>query len=169
MRLILQCLEPSATLSRMIITLTAFRALSRLYVTRILRFVTIVFIITAVLCCAVIAVLASVFSPWWWLLLTPIVGCVVAFVILRTILGVILHLMYPEPVTNDQAATLSQLIDKLGRLFEIRNLHPATVALISIKDFVLYRELRTLKQLIEDSRTLKNDFKTVNDAFNNKL
>lgn len=146
-------------------TLTLFRALSRFYISRITRIATFVVLSVALVLLLGVWLLAHFFSPWWWLLATLIIGLLVGFFILRFIVLIVARLVYPDKVSSEQIKGIEAFIDKINRLLELKNINPVIIGFLSLKDFVLYRELRTLKSMIEDSTTLSGDFKKLNDQF----
>lgn len=147
------------------IKLKLFRVLSRYYIARIARIATYIALSLTFVYLLGTLVLTHFFSPWWWLLCIPLAIVLIAFFVLRFILVSISRVIYPDTVTPTQSDEIKAFIDKITRLLEIKNINPAMLALSSIKDFALYRELRTLKEIIDDSRTLGSDFRKLNDQF----
>ena len=125
------------------------------------RFITIGFI--GLLASAVISIggtllLAHFFHPLWLLLLAvciPVLGIVLALILLARF---VVRRIYPHTMTKPQSTAVDQFCDQIQELIEARATPPPIVALITIKDLVLYREPRTVKRLIEQSSTLRRNY-----------
>ena len=138
--------------------LTVIRAVSQYYTLRIIRFFTIVAVILIVLLLSFDGWLAYQFSPWWLLLMVPILAILIAFLIVRAIVHYVALRVYPTRLSKQESADIKAFIDKLSSVIEVRHMHPVMISLASIKDIVLYRELRTIKTIIENSSTLSADY-----------
>lgn len=147
----------------MAISLTVFRLLSRYYVARIVRTATYIALAFALVYIAICWTLAHFFTPWWWLLLVPFVVVFIIFLVLRFIISFIARALYSDNISPAQAAMLDPCIDKMQRLFEIKNINPTVIALTSLKDLAVHRELRTLKGLVDDSKSLRHDLQKISD------
>lgn len=145
--------------------ITLFRVLSRYYISRIVTIATYIAVSIALLLLIGIWALAHFFSPWWWLLVVPLLACIIAFFILRFLVSLVARIVYPDTVSKSQAAEIKAFINKINGLLELKNINPTMIALTSFKDFVLYRELRSLKSLINDSKTLSTDYNKLDDQF----
>ena len=149
----------------MTLNINLFRALSRYYIAQVARIATYIVVSIAFLLIIGTWALAHFFSPWWWLLAIPIFACVIAFFILRFFTMVVARFIYPDKVTRAQAADIKAFISKINHLLELKHINPVMIGLTSLRDFIFYRELRTLKSFIEDSTTLSSDFKKLYDQF----
>ena len=145
--------------------ITLFRVISRYYISRIVTIATYIAVSLALVLLIGVWALAHFFSPWWWLLAIPLLACVIAFFIVRFLVTIVAWMVYPDKVSRSQAADIQAFIDKINSLLELKNINPTMIALTSLKDFVLYRELRSLKSLINDSTTLSSDYKKLDDQF----
>ena len=149
----------------MTLHLSLFRALSRYYITRIATIATYIAVSISLLLLLGLWLLAHFFSPWWWLLAIPLLAMIIAFFILRFFVVLVARVVYPDAVSKEQAISIKAFIDKINRLLELKHINPTLLGLTSLKDFVLYRELRTLRSMIDDSKTLNGDFQKLNDQF----
>lgn len=142
-----------------------FRALSRYYLSRVMRIAT--FVVLSIALCMGLGVwaLAHFFSPWWWLLAIPVVALLIVFLIIRCLIMLVARVIYPDNVSRTQAQGITDFIDKINRLLELKHINPTIIAFASLKDFIFYRELRTLRSFIDDSTSLARDFKKLNDQF----
>ena len=145
--------------------ITLFRVISRYYISRTVTIATYVAVSLALLMLVAVWALAHFFSPWWWLLAVPLLACVIAFFVLRFIVMIIAWMVYPDKVSTSQATDIKAFVEKINSLLELKNINPTMIALTSFKDFVLYRELRTLKTTINNSKELSGDYKKLDDQF----
>jgi membrane protein implicated in regulation of membrane protease activity len=145
--------------------LTAARALTAHIAKRFVRIATIialgVFLLVVVLC----GVLAHFFSGWWWLLLIPFVFLLGIFLVVRLVVSFLIRRIHGDTLRPDQKKALDELTDKLERLIEARGTPPIFFVFISIKDLLLYRDVTTLKGIVQDSATLKRDYEKLEKLF----
>lgn len=136
-----------------------FRALSFMVMKRILGMVTIVGLVFFGVAFLLTWLLAATVSQWWWLLLIVWVPLFIIALCVRLVVGYLaVKVLYKAPITNEQKTVLNAFVDKLQKLLEVRGLGWPAFALLNIKDLVLYRELRSTKELITDTKSLKQDF-----------
>ncbi len=145
--------------------LTVIRAVSQYYTLRIIRFFTIVAFILIVLLLLFDGWLAYSFSPWWGLLAIPMLAFLIAFLLVRAIVRYVALRVYPTRLSKQVSTEINAFIDKLSSVIEVRHMHPVMISLVSIKDIVLYRELRTIKTIIENSSTLSSDYADLESKF----
>lgn len=107
---------------------------------------------------AAIWALAYFFSDWWWLLLIVYVPLLLIGLGAWAIARFIVKRLYPRRVTSEQKVLLNSFTDKIQRLLETRGMGWPVFALLNVKDLVLHRDLRTTKELLEDTTSLKRDF-----------
>lgn len=142
------------------------RALSFVVVKRVLGVMTVIGIVGFGLAFALIWLLGSKLSPWWWLLLVAWVPLLVVALSIRLGVGYLaVRFLYQEQLTKHQKQQLSTFADKLQRLVEARTLGWPAFALMNVKDLVFHREMRTTKSLITDSASLKKDFQELEKLF----
>ncbi len=145
--------------------LNVIRAVSQYYTLRIIRFFTIVAFILIVLLLLFDGWLAYSFSPWWGLLAIPMLAFLIAFLLVRAIVRYVALRVYPTRLSKQVSTEINAFIDKLSSVIEVRHMHPVMISLVSIKDIVLYRELRTIKTIIENSSTLSSDYADLESKF----
>lgn len=134
------------------------RALSKVIAKKAIKFFLI--IAGAILALLFVGVCALVyaFSPWWWLLLIMYVPLFIISAIVYLLARVIAHGLYPSSLTHDQTVHLQEFTDKIIRLLETRGMGWWVFAGLCIRDLLLYRELHTLKGLLQDTVSLRQDF-----------
>jgi nitrogen fixation/metabolism regulation signal transduction histidine kinase len=113
----------------------------------------------------VIAALSYFFSPWWWLLMIPAVILVLIFVIIRIIVGLILHQIHGGKLTSEQQSGLDGFIDKVQQLLEARATPLPLLALICVKDIVFHKDITTVKKIIHDTANLRHDYQELERLF----
>ena len=145
--------------------LTAARALTAHIAKRFVRLATLVafgiFGLVVVLC----LVLAYFFSAWWWLLLIPFIVLLGFFLIVRLIVSFLIRRIHADTLRPDQKKALDELTGKLERLIEARGTPPIFFVFVSIKDLLLYRDITTIKGIVQDSATLKRDYQALERLF----
>jgi len=139
----------------MIEHLTVFRAVSSYFARRMIKRLTIIALVIFAVLTAIIWVLAYYFSDWWWLFIIPIALLALVFFIVRALAFFLARRLYTQPLSSEHKTDIGNFIDKIERLLEQRQVTPPLMALVSVKDLVMHRELRTIKGIIDDSRTLK--------------
>lgn len=106
---------------------------------------------------AVIWALAYFFSDWWWLLLIVYVPFLLIGLGAWAIARFITKRLYSRRITAEQKVLLSNFTDKIQRLLETRGMGWPVFALLNVKDLILHRDLRTTKELLADTTSLKRD------------
>ncbi len=145
--------------------LTVIRAFSQYYTLRIIRLFTLIALILTITLLIVVGLLAYNFSPWWWLLAVPILAFLITFILIRSLIRYIALRVYATKLSKQEQAEIKAFIDKLSSLVDVRHIGPVMLALTSMKDLVLYRELRTIKTIIENSKTLSSDYINLESKF----
>lgn len=144
-----------------------FRALSYVFANRMVRVARWIFLLAALVLLAGIVALAHYFSNWWLLLLIPyiivLIICLVIFVIVR----VVMKRLYPHKLTSAQTRSLSAFDDKVIDVFKERAVPPWMLATTVVKDLVVHHEITTLRGVIDDSVSLKNNFAQLENDLNN--
>lgn len=133
------------------------RALSAVVARRVLLFFLVIDSTLLLLLFAGIWALAHNFSAWWWLLLFIWVPIVLASVTTYLVARFIAKQLYPRPLLPAQKQQLRDFTDKILRLLETRGMGWWWFASLCVRDLLLYRELRTLQELIADATSLKSD------------
>lgn len=146
--------------------LQATRAVLSLLARRVILFGTIVAIVIFLLIFLGCWALAYYVSPWWWILLIAYVPVLTVVVVIRLIIGFLLNKLYhTKHLSTTQRKAVRGFADKLQRLAEARGISRPMFAFISFKDLLLYRDLRTARNAIEDGTSLKRDFEELEKLF----
>ena len=145
--------------------LTVARALSA-YVARRMMFVATIVALggfaAAIVACGL---LSYFFSAWWWLLALPFAFLLATFFIVRLIVAFVIGRIHSEKLSDEQHQALEEFTDKIQRLLEARATPLPIFALITMKDLVLYRDIKTIRELINDTSGLKNDYEALERMF----
>lgn len=134
------------------------RAVSSTVAKRALRLATILVVGAATIILGIIRALAYFVSDWWWLLLIVYVPLAVICTLLITSLRFFVARIYRKQLTKKQQAELNGFTDKIQRLLEARGIGWPLFAILNVKDIIFHRELRTTKNLVSDTTSLKRDF-----------
>ncbi|MGE5298483.1 MAG: hypothetical protein ACM3KF_00390 [Acidobacteriota bacterium] len=102
--------------------------------------------------------LAHFLSAWWWLLLIIFIPLLVASLIIYIIASFITTKLYPAKLSRKQKQQLNDFTGKILRLLETRGMGWWWFAALCMRDLLFYRELRTLKDILNDATSLKHDF-----------
>ena len=105
-----------------------------------------------------ICLLVYFFSPWWWLLLIIFIPLFIASGIIYLLARFVASRIYPAPLSREQRQHLQEFTDKILRLLETKGMGWWWFAVLCVRDLLLYRELRTLKEILSDTTSLKQDF-----------
>jgi hypothetical protein len=134
------------------------RALSSVIAKRAIFFFLIIDSVFLTLSFIGICLLVYFFSPWWWLLLTIFIPLFIASGIIYLLAVFIASRLYPAPLSREQRQHLQEFTDKILRLLETKGMGWWWFAVLCVCDLLLYRELRTLKEILSDTTSLKQDF-----------
>ena len=105
-----------------------------------------------------IGLLTYFFSLWWLLLLIIYIPLVTISAIVYVSARLIAHSIYPASLSREQKQHLQEFTDKILRLLETKGMGWWWFAMLCMRDLLVYRELRTVKNLLVDTTSLKNDF-----------
>ena len=134
------------------------RALSSVIAKRAIFFFLIIDSVFLTLSFIGICLLVYFFSPWWWLLLIIFIPLFIASGIIYLIARFVASRLYPAPLSREQRQHLQEFTDKILRLLETKGMGWWWFAVLCVRDLLLYHELRTLKQILSDTTSLKQDF-----------
>ncbi len=143
------------------------RALTATVARRALLIISILGTVIAILLLLGIWALAHYLSTWWWLLLFIYIPWLLIALIVLGIAKLITQRIYPQPLSAQQKQLLKSFADKVQRLLESRGMGWWIFAFLCFKDLLFYRDLRTLKELIADTTSLKRDFDELERNFQN--
>mgnify|MGYP003617543388 FL=1 len=146
-------------------TANALRAVTGIYMRRMLYMIMIVGAVIFIVAYALLFWLAGSLSPLWWFSLVVLVPLTVVS------LGVVAGLWYasgkvlPRSMSRAERQTITSFGSKLFGVVE-RGRLPYPLLLIMVgKDLLRRRESRFLRDAIDDSRSLKQDFAVIQDMF----
>ncbi|HEY1085800.1 MAG TPA: hypothetical protein VGE34_03700 [Candidatus Saccharimonadales bacterium] len=109
--------------------------------------------------------LAHYLSAWWWLLLFIYIPWLLIALVILGVAKLITHKIYPYPLNTRQKRLLKDFADKIQHLLESRGMGWWMFAFLCFKDLLFYRDLRTLKELIRSTASLKQDFADLERSF----
>lgn len=109
----------------------------------------------------VIGLLAHSFTGWWWLLAIPVVCFYIVFCFVLTLAHVITRKISPLKLNAEQKKQVSAFNQKMKTVIEQTQTSYFIIAFQLLKDLIVHKEARTIKNLIDDSSTLKSDFQTL--------
>lgn len=138
--------------------LAVIRALSFILARRMVRLATAIALIVVVVLLALTWLLATQVSGWWWLLLLPIVPAALLVGGLLVVANLIVRSLYRVRLSKEQTEKLRAFADKIQRLAESRGLGWPLLVILSLKDLLIHRELRTIIELVKDASSLQRDF-----------
>ncbi len=145
--------------------LTAPRALAAFIARRVIRFSTIVAVLTIVVVGVICLVLAHFFSMWWWLLEIPFVLLFVIFLFIRLVAVLLVNSIHRQKLTSKQRAALNDFVDKIQATLEAKSMPLSLIVLICIKDIMFHRDVTTIKKLIRDTSGLQRDYSELEKLF----
>lgn len=146
-------------------SLDVLRALSALFLLRLLRPALFMITVLMVAGYTLTIMLTLSFSGWWLLLLLVLIPLTLIFLVLGTVLWFLLQRILPRKLSSLERSQLSDFTEQLFAIAEkTRTPYPILLFLIA-KDVVRGRESSFLRGLIGDSRTLMKDFETVQRLF----
>ncbi len=134
------------------------RALSSVIAKRAIFFFLIIDSVFLTLSFIGICLLVYFFSPWWWLLLIIFIPLFITSGIIYLLARFVASRLYPAPLSREQRQHLQDFTDKILRLLETKGMGWWWFAVLCVRDLLLYHELRTLKQILSDTTSLKQDF-----------
>ena len=106
----------------------------------------------------VIGLLAYCYSGWWWLFALPPIIFFTVFCFLCLFARIIARKISPQSLTSEQKKQVKAFNQKAQAVIEQTQTSYFFIAFQLIKDFVVHREARSIKHLIDDSTSLKGDF-----------
>ncbi len=143
----------------------AARALGAHLTRQALRLATIFFVSIVAILLLVIGLLAYNFTAWWWVFAIPIIiACLIALV-LHWLVRRLASLIYRHPFSRAQRQALNEFTDKVRSLIDAKNTPLPILAIITIKDVLIHKDPRTIRQLIDNSTSLKADLKDLEKHF----
>ena len=145
--------------------LTAPRALTAFIARKVIRFCTVVAVLTIIGVGVLCWVLAYFFTPWWWLLEIPFVFIFFIFLLIRLAAVVFVRAIHSQKLTPRQHAAMSNFVDKIQAALEARSMPLSLIILICIKDILFHRDVTTIKKLIRDTSGLQREYSELEKLF----
>ncbi len=145
--------------------ITVTRVIGKMMLQDVLRILT---IITAVILGGLLIFawwLTTNVSAWWGALLAFVVICIILAGIIRQLVLWGLKQLYPTPLTAEQHDYTKEFVGKLRSIAETRSMGWPLFIVQNIKDIIMRRDLTNLKKLIGDTKSLRQDFKDLEDLF----
>lgn len=147
-------------------SVTLARAITAVFMRRIVHIATLAAVIIFAVAIIASAVLAYFFTPWWWLLTVPFAVAFGFFLLARFITLVIVKGVYSNHLSSVQQEKVDSFIDTIQATLEARATPLPFIALICIKDVLFHRDIVTVKKIVKDTANLRNDYKELEKLFN---
>ncbi len=146
-------------------SLDAFRALSALFLLRILQPALVMSVIILIALYTLTILLALTFSTWWLLALFVLVPLTVFLLVAGYVLWYLLHKLLPRKLTSRERTKLHKFTETLWSVAEqVRLPYPVLLFLVA-KDVLRGKESKFLRRLIGDSRDLMKEFGEIQAFF----
>lgn len=144
----------------------AIRAITAVFVRRILKWVFIAGAGIVIISFVITAYLASAFSVWWWLLLVIIWPPTIIAIIIAGLLWLITSRLLPRNLDRQERRQIGNFTDKLFGVAETaRTPYPLLLLLVG-KDLIRGRQSRFITNAIDDSKSLQGDYENIRTKFN---
>lgn len=139
----------------------AIRAITAVFVRRILKWILVVGIGIIVISFVLTAYLASVFSVWWWLLLIVIWPPTVIVLIIAGLMWLITSRLLPRKFNRQEQRRITNFTDKLFGVAETpRTPYPLLLVLVG-KDIVRGRQSQFITETIQNSKSLRTEYEEI--------
>lgn len=133
-----------------------------------LRLTTYIFIAIVLTLVIIIGLLAYNYTVRWWIFALPLIAICLIFLVLYWIVNRLVSAIYRHPFSRDQRRALDEFTDKVRSLVESKSIPLPIFAIITIKDVLVHRDAKTIRKLIDDSLSLKDDLKKLESYFGNR-
>lgn len=143
----------------------AMSALVAYVAQRSLRLVSILFFTGTAASLTVIGLLAYFFGEWWWVLAVPVVIAVLLFIGIRFVAKRIITMIHRHPFTARQREQLEAFTKKIRTIIESRSTPLPVYAAQTVRDILRDRDATTVRKLVTDSTSLKDDFAELEKHF----
>lgn len=146
-------------------SLDALRALSALFLLRVLRPALFMVAVLMIAGYTLTIMLTLSFSSWWLLLLFVLIPLTLMFLVLGTVVWFLLQRILPRKLSSQERSRLNGFTEQLFAIAEkTKTPYPILLFLVA-KDVVRGKESSFLRGLIGDSRTLMKDFGDIQALF----
>ena len=144
----------------------ATRAVITVLVRRAVQFWTFIAFGLFALIFAICWALATYVSPWWWLLLIAYLPLLAFALLVRVIIGFFLESLFcTRDLSKPQRLAVNAFVDKIQRLLEARGMGLWVFTLLSFKDILFHRDLRTARHTLDDATSFHKDFAELEKLF----
>ncbi len=103
-------------------------------------------------------------SYWWLLVAIPVIGLLLVGGLLLVVSRIILRSIQPQ-ISSEQSSAVSMFVDKLQRVADNLQTPPIVVMFYVIKDIIRPSDSTYIGSVINDSRTLKSEFQSLQTKF----
>lgn len=146
-------------------TVAALRAISSIFLRRILRFVFIVIGIVLILLYGVVTYSAIEYSLWALLILVILLPLTLIILTISLGLWYITGKLLPRQLNKTERRQVLDFTDKISSVIERgRTPYPIAVLLV-VKDIIRRRDSKFLNELIADSKSLRGEFSKIKKLF----
>lgn len=139
------------------------RAIGAEFLRRKFKFVLMLFIAIAIITIAILFWLVNM-NAWWWIFAVPMIVFLVLGVIILLIARVLVRIVQPE-LSTDQRTAVIAFVDRLESVTETVQTPPFMIFFYILKDTLRPRETTFIAMVIEDSVTLRPEFKVLKNHF----
>lgn len=146
-------------------SLHALRALSALFMYKILHPVLFMTVIVMAALYVLTILLALTFSSWWLLILAILIPLTIIFAVVGFILRFLLQKLLPRKLSPHERKQINDFTGKLFGIAERARLpYPVLLFLVG-KDVLRGKESRFLSEMIGDSKGLMKEFEEIQRLF----
>lgn len=145
--------------------LSVIRTIGTMMIEDVLKIITIVVGIVLVSLLGLSWWLTANVSAWWGILLGTVVLLIIFAMVLRFFAMSILKRMYPAPLSSEQKNQTRSFVGKLQNLAGVRTMGWPAFILMNIKDVVRHRDFTGLRQMVNDTKGLRQDFQELERLF----
>lgn len=139
------------------------RAIGSEFIRRKLRAFYALFAVGAMMALAVSTWLTTL-NIWWWLLATAVIIGTLAGILVCVVSGFAVRILRPH-LTKAQIRAVGNFVDKLERVAEHVQTPMLIIVLRVIRDILWPRQPNFISSIIQDSASLRPDFKTLQEEF----
>lgn len=146
-------------------SLNALRALSALFLYKILHPVLFMTVIVMAALYVLTILLALTFSSWWLLMLAVLIPLTIIFAAVGCISWFLLRKLLPRKLSAHERKQINNFTNKLFGIAERARLpYPVLLFLVG-KDVIRGKESRFLSEMIGDSKGLMKEFEEIQGLF----
>ena len=147
--------------SSMTPTIHALRAITGVYVQKLLALIGAVVGGILLVALVITVLLATQLSSWWWLLLVVLVPAALISLVIYIAVRALSNRLIPHRLDSDERRQIKAFSDKIFGVVEKTRTPLPLTAILVLKDVIRNRESGYLSALINDSKSLKGDFEQI--------